>query len=37
MQFLSLYIPAVTPSGPPSAEHMAKMGKLIKDLGIKQE
>jgi len=32
MQFLSLYIPAVTPSGPPSAEHMAKMGKLMEDM-----
>jgi hypothetical protein len=29
MLFLSLYTPAVQPSGPPSAEHMAKMGALI--------
>jgi hypothetical protein len=29
MLFLSLYTPAVNPSGPPSAEHMAKMGELI--------
>lgn len=32
MQFLSLYTPAVAPSGPPSAEHMAKMMKLIEDM-----
>jgi len=29
MLFLSLYTPAVNPSGPPSAEHVAKMGVLI--------
>jgi hypothetical protein len=32
MQFLSLYTPAVPGSGPPSAEHMAKMGKLMEDM-----
>ena len=32
MQFLSLYTPAVAPSGPPSAEHMAKMGKLMEEM-----
>lgn len=32
MLFLSLYIPAVTPSGPPDAAHMAKMGKLMEDM-----
>jgi hypothetical protein len=32
MQFLTLYTPAVPPSGPPSAEHMAKMGKLMEDM-----
>jgi hypothetical protein len=32
MQFLSLYTPAVPPSGPPSPEHMARMGKLIEDM-----
>jgi hypothetical protein len=29
MLFLSLYTPATKPSGPPSPEHMAKMGVLI--------
>ena len=29
MLFLSLYTPAVKSSGPPSPEHMAKMGALI--------
>jgi hypothetical protein len=29
MLFLSLYTPATNPSGPPSSEHMAEMGKLI--------
>jgi hypothetical protein len=29
MLFLSLFTPAVPPSGPPSAEHMAEMGRLI--------
>ena len=29
MMFLSLYTPAVKSSGPPSPEHMAKMGALI--------
>ncbi len=32
MQFLTLYTPAVAPSGPPDAEHMAKMGKLMQDM-----
>jgi hypothetical protein len=32
MQFLSLYTPAVPPQGPPSQEHMAKMGKLVEDM-----
>jgi hypothetical protein len=32
MQFLTLYTPAVPPSGPPSAEHMATMGKLMEDM-----
>jgi hypothetical protein len=32
MQFLTLYTPAVAPAGPPDAEHMAKMGKLMEDM-----
>jgi hypothetical protein len=32
VQFLTLYTPAVAPSGPPDAEHMAKMGKLMQDM-----
>jgi len=32
MQFLTLYTPAVAPSGPPDAEHMARMGKLMEDM-----
>ena len=32
MQFLSLYTPATPPSGPPSAEHMAQMGKLMDEM-----
>ena len=32
MQFLSLYTPAVASSGPPSAEHMAQMGKLMDEM-----
>ncbi len=32
MQFLSLFTPAVPSSGPPDAEHMAKMGKLMEDM-----
>jgi hypothetical protein len=32
MQFLSLYTPAAAPSGPPSAEHMAKMGALMETM-----
>ncbi len=32
MQFLSLYTPAKAPSGPPSAEHMAEMGRLMDEM-----
>jgi hypothetical protein len=32
MQFLSLYTPASPPSGPPSAEHMAAMMKLMEEM-----
>jgi hypothetical protein len=32
MQFLTLYTPAVPPSGPPSAEHIAQMTKLMEDM-----
>jgi len=32
MQFLTLYTPAIPASGPPSAEHMARMGKLMEDM-----
>src|SRR5262249_51946999 len=32
MQFLSLYTPAKAPSGPPSAEHMAEMMKLMEKM-----
>ena len=32
MQFLSLYTSATAVSGPPSAEHMAKMGKLMEEM-----
>lgn len=32
MQFLSLYTPALLPSGPPSAEHMAQMGQLMEEM-----
>lgn len=32
MLFLSLFTPAVAPSGPPSAEHMAEMGRLIETM-----
>jgi hypothetical protein len=35
MQFLSVYTPAKAASGPPSAEHMAAMGKLI-ERGFKE-
>ena len=31
MLFLSLYTPSVKSSGPPSAEHMAKMGQLVEN------
>lgn len=32
MLFLSLFTPTVAPSGPPSAEHMAEMGRLIETM-----
>jgi hypothetical protein len=32
MQFLTLYTPAAAPGGPPDAEHMAKMGKLMENM-----
>jgi hypothetical protein len=32
MLFLTLYTPAVKSSGPPPAEHLAKMGQLIEKL-----
>lgn len=32
MLFLSLFTPAVTPSGPPSPEHMAEMGRLVETM-----
>lgn len=32
MLFLSLFTPAAAPSGPPSAEHMAEMGRLIETM-----
>jgi hypothetical protein len=32
MQFLSLYTPAVPSSGPPDAQHMARMGKLMEEM-----
>lgn len=32
MQFFTLYTPAVAPSGPPGADHMAKMVKLTEDM-----
>lgn len=32
MQFLTLYTPAVPPKGPPDAEMMAKMGKLVEEM-----
>lgn len=32
MQFLTLYTPAVPPSGPPSVEHMAKMMKFSEEM-----
>ena len=32
MQFLSLYTPALAPSGPPDPEHMAKMGQLMQEM-----
>ena len=30
-RYLSLFIPAKPPSGPPSPEHLAQMGKLMDD------
>jgi hypothetical protein len=32
MLFLSLFTPAVAPSGPPAAEHMAEMGRLVETM-----
>jgi len=32
MLFLSLYTPSTPPSGPPSAEHMAEMGRLMEEM-----
>lgn len=32
MLFLSLFTPAAAPSGPPSPEHMAEMGRLIETM-----
>ena len=32
MQFLSLYTPAVPSSGPPDAQHMARMGQLMEEM-----
>jgi hypothetical protein len=32
VQFLSLYTPSVAPTGPPDAEHMAQMGKLMEEM-----
>jgi len=32
MLFLSLFTPAAAPSGPPSAEHMAEMGRLVETM-----
>ncbi|HEX4534211.1 MAG TPA: hypothetical protein VH000_08260 [Rhizomicrobium sp.] len=32
MQYLSLFTPAVRPSGPPNPEHMAQMMKLIDEM-----
>ncbi|MGB6451422.1 MAG: hypothetical protein WBE92_11770 [Steroidobacteraceae bacterium] len=32
MQFLTLYTPAVASPGPPDAEHMARMGKLMEEM-----
>ena len=34
-QFLTIYTPAIPSSGPPSAEHMAKMGELIERMSKK--
>lgn len=32
MLFLSLFTPATAPSGPPPAEHMAEMGRLVETM-----
>jgi hypothetical protein len=32
MLFFSLYTPAAAPSGPPDAQHMAEMGRLIEEM-----
>ena len=32
MQFLSLYTPALSSSGPPDAQHIARMGKLMEEI-----
>jgi hypothetical protein len=32
MLFLSLFTPSAAPSGPPSAEHMAEMGRLCETM-----
>jgi hypothetical protein len=34
-QYLTIYSPAIPSSGPPSAEHMAEMGKLIERMSAK--
>ena len=35
-QYLTIYSPAVPSSGPPSAEHMAQMGKLIERMNARK-
>jgi len=32
MRFLTLYTPAVAARGPPSAEHLARMGQLMQEM-----
>jgi hypothetical protein len=32
VQFLTLYTPAIPPSGPPDPEHMQKMNRLMEDM-----
>ena len=34
-QYLTIYSPAIPANGPPSAEHMAEMGKLIERMSAK--